>query len=471
MTKETAAFLIQRGASPLHCIGSELKDKVKHNDLFAVHRASDSTVKQWKYKESETTVYTRWDTILKTKLNDDLGLTPRVIGSMAFEIDMFMGDNNTMYYIYHNYLLKSTDGFTWEVVNSDLPFHQWAFDQPGDYKEGWMTQCSYIDGIMFVNYINHIWKSADNGVTWKEVADYQSHFHDKYDVRVKKAYHKASDTNIVFFTTSKSDKYYSYLIYSTDEGETWTQFKSRFGRGKWWIWLEDQQHFLVLSNNQQSSGGDMIFAVPWEAVDANDSDWFFHKVNVPCSDVYTHEFFIKTPEYIFVKGTTSWNSYVLDHDCNILHSQNNASCAWTEPRHACHCDYDPRADDVLYGEYRRRSNSTSSPESGRFRIQEIDPDKYMFCTPPGEDVNYQHKEAGTMVYHPPTKRYYQAIDQGIFYSFEQLPNDEDFIKKSEKKILRNLNEILDTDLLCCTDTDSKAYSITGAEFKELMAYP
>lgn len=464
MTKESATFVVQRGSSAYGCEGDKLAATVKDNDLFAVQQNAP-TVEQWKYKETQTAVTSRWETLGKNILNNDLGLTPNAISKLAFEVDMLMGDNNTLYYFYYQYLLKSTDGFTWEVVNSDLPFHKWAYDQNLSNAEGYATQCSYIDGNIFVNYVNHIWKSADNGVTWKEVADYQSHFNDKFDVRVKKAFHKASSTTMLFFATSKSDSS-SYMVYSLDAGETWKLHMSYFEKGRWFVWLDDKQHFLVLVNNQLLNGGDKIYSIPWDAVINNDKRDYQEILNVPCSDYYTHKLFIATPDYIFIKGVSSGASYLLDHDCNILRENASASCSWNVPIHCTHATYDPASDDVLFGEHIRAANSTPTPMSGRFRLGEID--NGMYCPSKSDDSNSQITVGGSMVYHPPTKRYYQATENGIFYSFEQLPNDEDFIEKTTVEIDTNLDEIEDSALLCCTDTDDIAYSVTGAQFKELM---
>ena len=468
MTIETAKFVVQAVNTQHHCAGSELKDSLKDGHILAVQHNSE-TAQHWMYRKRDVLKFKEWEMQDIAKIEADLGLVPESVDQdgYSYEADMLMTDDNTIYYFYYQYLLKSTDGFTWEIVNSDLPFIRWAINQNPTRGNGWTTVCSYIDGNIFVNYVNKIWKSSDHGVTWKEVADYHSHFVDTYDVRIKKAFHKASNTTMLFFATAKSDKYYGNVAYSLDAGETWTLYLLNVPRSRWTIWLDDKQVFVFLTNQQEINGGDRLYEVPWDAVINGEINNYKEVLSVPNDKYYSHEVFLVTPEFIVVTGGFG-TGYLLDHDYNIVSTNYKGDCSWQEHRHITHAVYNPLIDDVLYGEYQRSGSSTTNPETGRYRLKEMN--KGSYCLP-GTPINGQHQPSASMVYHPPTKRYYQATLEGVFYSFEQEPNDEEFITAEYREDVDNLDELPDDALLCCTDTDGITYKVTGKAFKGLLVTP
>ena len=468
MTIETAKFVVQAVNTQHHCAGSELKNSLKDGHILAVQQNSE-TAQHWMYRDREVVTEKAWEMQDSSKLESDLGLVPESVGQdgFAYEADMLMGDDNTLYYFYYQYLLKSTDGFTWEIVNSDLPFVRWGITQNPASASGWTTLCSYIDGNIFVNYVNHIWKSSDDGVTWKEVADYQSHFEDKYDVRVKKAFHQASNTTMLFFATGKSDRNYGNMVYSLDAGETWKLFQPFLSKGAWNVWLDDKQVFLFLTNQQETNGGDKLYEVPWDAVINDERNNRQEVASVQHDRMHSHEVFLVTPDLIILSGPFG-TSYVLDHDYNVLSSIFLDNSSWILNRHITHVVYDPVSDDVLYGEHERWSNTTSSPHSGRFYLKAMNNGDY---SPPGPGANGQERASASMVYHPPTKRYYQATLDGVFYSFEQEPGAKDFVSAEDIENVTNLDDINDDALFCCTDTDGITYKVTGKDFKGLLAKP
>ena len=468
MTIETAKFVVQAVNTQHHCAGSELEGSLKDGHILAVQQNSE-TAQHWMYHKREVERKEVWEMQDIAKIEADLGLVPESVSQdrWAFEADMLRGDDNTLYYFYYQYLLKSTDGFTWEIVNSDLPFIRWGINQNPSDGNGWTTQCSYIDGNIFVNYINHIWKSSDDGVTWKEVTDYQSHWRDEKDGRVKKAFHRASNTTMLFFATGKSDSYYGYMVYSLDAGETWTQYRLYVGRASWTVWLDDKQVFLFLTNQQQSNGGDRLYEVPWDAVINDEKDNYREVLSVPNGDYYSHDIFVVTPEFIILNGDFG-TSYVLDHDYNILYTNKKGDCAFQRQRHITHVVYDPVSDDVLFGAYTRKANTTTDPRSGRFYLAAMNNGDY--CQE-SIGTNTEYREGASMVYHPPTKRYYQATLEGVFYSFEQKPGDADFIELRTIESVTNLDDINDDALFCCTDTDGITYKVTGKDFKGLLVKP
>lgn len=463
MSKETASFALQGNfdESARFCIGSELKDKAEHLDTFAVQQNSP-TAQKWTYEVDTTTNTIEWGLQDWSEIESDLGLTPNPIPVQSFEMDMWMAPDFTIYLVYYQYLLKSTDGFTWEIVNDDLPFHAKGHELAVDW--GYHTECSYIDGNVFVMMQGYVYKSSDNGVTWKEVCAVPSDYADEKNARVKKAFDKASGQTMLFFGPGYSHKTYSKFYYSLDEGETWTLFSPYIARGRFIEWHDSKQVFLVLSVIQNYN---QLLSIPMASFISNDQNDYNLVADVFTGSSYDQEALVVTPELIFVTHSSGAAfRFILDNDYNIVCKTTDPDLSWTQPRHCTYVQYDPYADDVLCGVHMRKANSTSRPQNGRYHLSELKKGNYLVKR--GPNMVNDVADTATMVYHPLTKRYYQASRLGVRYSFEQKPGDFDFLKKEETIVTQNLDEINDDALLCCTDTDGVTYSVTGAQFKELM---
>ena len=461
MTKETAAFVVQNllESTAKHCIGSELRDNVKNETMFAVQQ--DSAVAQkWIYRTSSTIKLTTWDLRSTSQLDTDLGLSPRYIPARgSCEFDMWMGDDFAIYYVYNQYLLKSTDGVNWSVVNDDLPFHAKGYEL--NIEEGYRVSCNYIDGNVFVFMQGYIYKSSDDGVTWKEVLNASYYYKDRYDPRIRKAYDQASGTTMLFCCPGYYHKNYATFYYSLDSGETWSLFQPYCGKSQFLYWHDSKQTFITL---QQYQGDESILSIPMESFLANDEYGFRTVKEVSYSNTVTFEYIIITPKYLFLHGCCSGYDVILDHDYNTLHTE-RYSKSWNTFRHGTHVQYDPHSDDVLGGEFKRKGNSTSNPVSGRVYLSEVNKGVFDLDY---HDQYFNRGDTATMIYHPPTEKYYQAGYNGIYSSFKQPPGDPEFKEKKIETLTQNLDEIKDDALLCCTDTDGIAYSVTGAQFKELM---
>ena len=465
MTKETASFVIQDKDTVKHCLGSELRNKAKTGHIFAVQQNSE-IAQHWIYSKEDKTKTTKWELEDKIKLNSDLGLNPNLITG-AFEIDMWMTPDFTIYYVYHQYLLKSTDGFNWQIVNDDLPFHAMGHLASNSYE--YHLYCSYIDGNAFVYALGHVYKSSDNGVTWKEViAIPSSYYKDKKNPRIKKAFDKASGTAMLFFAPGKSDTYASKFYYSLDAGETWTLYQPSLPRGVFLEWHDSKQVFLVLTDKQDRNE---LYSIPMSAFIDNDKTWFQFVKDVTYNRTYNQETFIITPKLIIIASdhVSQGTDYILDHDYNILSEIYDVQTSWNQPRHCTYVLYDPYADDILYGVHRRATNSTSAPAQGRFYLSQLN--KGFYGIGRIGNASTEWGDTASMVYHPPTKRYFQAAARGVLYSFEQEPGDVDFIEINETEVITNLDEINDDALFCCTDINGITYSVTGARFKDLFGPP
>ena len=468
MTKETATFVLQRGdytSVPNGCIGSELSTKIQNRDIFAVQRASEDTVKKWEYRYGKQYVTKTWESTPLSELATDLGMTANPIGNGSYELDMFIGDADTLYLIYYQYLLKSTDGVTWEIVNSALPFH--AKGHEIAYKEEYQTHCSYHDGNMFVSAMNMVYKSSDNGVTWKLVLDkYVDYTKKRYNL-VQKAYDKASGTTILFFNSGKVDNSKAFFEYSIDAGETWKSYRPQLGRGTYTQWSDHLQTFVFLSNWQDPIGA-QLYTIDYAAVAANNTGALNYVMDVYHDPSFVLDTFIITPELMILSGNVGGGTvYVLDKDFNILRAgEDHERCSAFQSSHSTHVRYDERCQDILYGEYAMSGNSTNTPKAGRYNLHNLNAGNDWCVAGEGD---FFLREAACMVYHPPTKKYYQVSNDNIEYSFEQEPGDVDFKSSSEEIIADNLDEINDTDLFCCTDTDGVTYKVSGKQFKCLVS--
>ena len=462
MTKETAAFAVQRygDQSAKHIMGSHLRLEVKDKDLFAVQNTD--TARHWEYRESTSYDTITWEMQRASDIESTLGLTPTEIRNGSIEVDMFRGADNTIYYIYFQYLLKSTNGFTWEIVNDDLPFHAKGLEL--NRFEAYRCQSSYIDGNMFVSVLNYIYKSSDNGVSWRLVStDFITHYDGKFDNPVRKATNTDTGQSMLYFCSGKYDKAMAWMLYSLDEGETWVEFRVYAKAARRIQYHESKNQFLFLSDYNDSSPSQFLVKLTFDQV-LSDYGYPDTIADVDAGFYVQHENFILTPDYIMIWGPSGYN-YILDNDYNPV--QFDYTCAWSSPRHCTHVRYDPACDDVLFGEMTHDSNSTSTPRSGRAGIKGMKSGN--LCQ--SVDKNTESHNCASMIYHPPTKRYYQAHASGVYYSFEQEPGAEDFYEKRIPVITNNLNEIEDDFMLCCTDRDDVSYSVTGAQFKDLFILP
>ena len=456
MSIETAVFVVQRGTQQFSCKGSDLSDKVETGDLFATQQYGD-TAGRWRYRTINIDVAKTWETQVASDIESALGFTPTVIGNGSIETDIVRGDDNTIYYIYYNYLLKSTDGFTWEVVNDDLPFHAKGLELNIDDK--YRCQSSYIDGNMFVNTLNYIYKSADNGVTWSLVSSVfnEKRYSDDFVNQVRKATNTVTGQSMLYIVSGEYIREGTYMAYSLDEGESFRQLFLYAPQGRRIQYHEKKNQFLIL-------GPDKLYKLSFDQVLSNSGYPDLIDVDVAPSRGDGYDGFVVTPDYIMIWGF--YGSNLLDNDYNILQTT-NAKCAWNYPRHGWYVRYDPACDDVLQGVTRQSSNSTSTPKSGRAYIagmkagnlcQDSDANKG-----PTESLN-----STSMIYHPPTKRYYQAQPFGVYYSFEQEPGAVNFWAAIVSEVTNNIDEIEDDYMFCCTDTDGITYKVTGAQFKSLF---
>ena len=471
MSIETAVFAVQRGAQQFSCKGSDLADKVLTGDLFVVQRSRDiAKSRYFQYRETNLITNKTWKTQPADDIESTLGFTPTKIGNGSFEVDMFRGDDNTIYYIYYNYLLKSTDGFTWEIVNDDLLFH--AKGMQVNMEEGYRVQGSYIDGNMFVTILGYIYKSADNGVTWSLVSSsFSGSYYDNEFVNpVRKATNTVTGQSMLYCNCGKFDKDKTYMLYSLNEGQSFTRLIVYAPRARRIQYHENKNNFLFLTDNAQATNLDnSLYKLTFDQVISSVQTPDLIDVDIDSGrDGGNYEGLIVTPDYIMIYGSS--NNYLLDNDYSVISfvGTYGTDCAWNYPHHGWYYRYDPACDDVLYGMMRKKYNSTSMPVSGRAYVAGMKTGVYCQDRDSNRGPTESYNSTG-MIYHPPTKRYYQAQPIGVYYSFEQEPGEEDFFTSRVVEITNNLDGIKDDYMLCCTDTDGVTYKVTGAQFKELFA--
>ena len=467
MSIETAVFVVHRGGRGFGCKGSDLKGKLSHRDLLAAQQYTD-TARHWEYRKSTVNTTKTWKTQSADDIESALGFTPTKIGNGSIEVDMFRGDDNTIYYIYYNYLLKSTDGFTWEIVNDDLLFH--AKGLQVNLEEGYRCQGSYIDGNMFVIVLGYIYRSGDNGVTWSLVSSSfsGSYYHNDFVNQVRKATNTVTGQSMLYCHGGKYDRDKSYMLYSLDEGQSFTRLIVYAPRARRIQYHEKKNQFLFLSDNAQAYNLDnLLYKLTFDQVLSNSQYPDLIDVDIYSGrDGGSYDGMVVTPDYIMIWGY--YNSYLLDNDYNAtLFDSRDGDCAWNNPRHGWYVRYDPACDDVLYGVTAQKYNSTSLPVSGRayvagMKAGNLCTDKYANRGPT------ESENSAGMIYHPPTKRYYQAQPVGVYYSFEQEPGEEDFFTTTVAEITDNLDDIEDDYMFCCTDTDGVTYKVTGAQFIEML---
>ena len=456
MSIESAKFIVQRGADQFKCQGDQLRDKLENEDQLAVQHDYDNECSRWKYRKVIRDINECWT---YKDISEEQGLNgsdPNATYVLYRDVCIDRA-TDTAYYLDGENLFKSTDNETWTLLSQDAPWQSELLGLDESIK------LSANNGVIYVAINARVFETVDEGQNWTmPLPTVQTAINYWREGGVR--FGTENGKPFAYWHTGKRYSSSSYRLYRRfDETGTWEEKTIKEKYIGFVEWSDEAQVFFILNDEQYNSE---ILKITW-------SDTYPTLVaTINTVDVNGYRAFTVTKSEIWCTAFSISESKNLNKAYNFdgsikyenFPAGNAAHSDWGN-----HILYDRTIDDILFGSVKFSNNSVSSAQGGRYKLCEW----YSGEFPMKDDGNFvDHGTAGFMYYWPKIGRYLQAVQSkglGTSPVFEYC--SESIYKKTISIESNNIDEIDDTDWLCCTDDDGVTYKVRGSEFKKLFEMP